>query len=145
MASPAPAASQPTRAAFPGFFWKEERMEIDAFKTALVALALVVGAPTAMAAHEAVASAAQSQAAKKTDKATRPAKVIDINSASKAELTKLQGVDAAAAERIIAGRPYRSKADLATRKILPTGIYFANRKRIMARQDLTPSPGSGGK
>lgn len=120
-------------------------MEIDAFKTALVALALVLAGPSAIAADKAAVPAAEPQAAKKAGKAARTAKLIDINSASKADLMKLSGVDAAAAEKIIAGRPYRSKADLATRKIIPEGLYFTNRKRIVARQDLTPSPGSGRK
>lgn len=117
-------------------------MEIDAFRTALVALALVLGAPSAIAADRVTASSGH-QPARETKKAVPPAKVIDINSASKAELATLWGIDAATADKIIAGRPYHSKAELATRNIIPKGIYEANRKRIMARQNPAPERGPG--
>lgn len=62
-------------------------------------------------------------------------KVVDINSASKQELMKLPYVDGATADKIIAGRPYLSKAHLVTRKIIGLGPYQVIAKRIIARQD----------
>lgn len=59
---------------------------------------------------------------------------IDINSASRAELKKLPWIGDAEADRIIAGRPYLSKAKLVTHKILPAGVYQAIRHRIVAIQ-----------
>jgi competence protein ComEA len=121
-------------------------MTTHLFKTGLLALALAVGAPAAtIAADKPAVPTPHSQPARKAKQAVQPTKVIDVNSASKAELTKLWGIDAAAADRIIAGRPYRSKADLASRKIIPKGIYFAIHKRIMAKQPLTAAQGSGRK
>jgi len=62
-------------------------------------------------------------------------KLVDINSASKAELKSLPGIDDARAARIIAGRPYGSKAFLVERKIIPIGVYEQIKKQIIAKQN----------
>ncbi len=61
-------------------------------------------------------------------------KIVDINSASKAELKTLQGVDEALAAKIIAGRPYLSKANLVTHNIIPAGLYMQLKQQIIAKQ-----------
>lgn len=70
--------------------------------------------------------------------AARPA-LIDINSASRAQLKTLPGIGDAEAERIIAGRPYLTKAGLVTDKIIPAGVYQAIRHRIIAIQHAPPA------
>lgn len=71
--------------------------------------------------------------------ATTPAKaLIDINSASRSQLKSLPGVGDAEADRIIAGRPYLSKAGLVTAHALPAGVYQAIRHRIVAVQKTMP-------
>ncbi len=116
-------------------------MKHSIIKTALIALALGMCASLSLAeeaqpqkAKQANAAASQKPAAKKS-KATAP-KVdpVDINSASKDQLKKLPGVGDAEADKIIAGRPYLSKAHLVTRNIIPAGLYQALRERIVARQ-----------
>lgn len=72
-------------------------------------------------------------AAKAKPKASAPAKLVDINRAGKAELKRLPGVGDAEADKIIAGRPYLSKADLVTRGILPAGVYDGLKKHVMAK------------
>lgn len=57
-------------------------------------------------------------------------KLIELNSATKAQLMTLPGVDAAAADRIIAGRPYLVKTNIETRHVLPAGSYGALRDLI---------------
>jgi len=76
----------------------------------------------------------------KPKKAARPAnvKLVDINTAGKAELKKLPGIGDAQADQIIAKRPFGSKADLTTRGIVPEGIYLMLKDRVIARQ----KPGS---
>ena len=77
--------------------------------------------------------ASSSQTAKTTNK-SKTIKVVDINSASKAELKTLPGIGDAEAAKIIAGRPYGSKAFLVTRNIIPAGIYEQIKKQIIAMQ-----------
>lgn len=60
------------------------------------------------------------------------AQQIDINRASREQLKTLPGIGDAEAARIIAGRPYVSKADLVTKKVLPEGLYISIRYRIIA-------------
>ncbi|MBI5259888.1 MAG: helix-hairpin-helix domain-containing protein [Burkholderiales bacterium] len=74
------------------------------------------------------------------DKADPPAKLVDINSASVQQLSTLPGIGKADAERIVAGRPYLTKADLVTAKVLPAGVYLSIKNRIIAKQDPKRPP-----
>jgi DNA uptake protein ComE-like DNA-binding protein len=60
--------------------------------------------------------------------------LIDINSASAATLQTLPGISKAQAERIVAGRPYGSKAWLVSDKLIDEATYQAIRTRIVAKQ-----------
>jgi len=51
------------------------------------------------------------------------AKLVELNSAPKAKLMTLPGITADLADKIIAGRPYHSKADIAARKIVTLDAY----------------------
>jgi competence protein ComEA len=93
--------------------------------------------PTAQPPAGHPATAIPSTTTKKTD-AARPARLVDINSASRAELKTLPGIGDAEATKIIAARPYLSKADLATNNVLPTGVYIALKDRIIAKPTGKP-------
>ncbi len=84
--------------------------------------------------------AAQSKArskALKADKAKAPkVNPVDINNASKDELKTIPGVTDAYADKIIAGRPYLTKAHLVTHNIISAGLYDSIKKRIYAKQNL---------
>jgi DNA uptake protein ComE-like DNA-binding protein len=67
-------------------------------------------------------------------KATARVKPVNINGASREELKKLPGIDDAAADKIIAGRPYPTKAHLVTRNIIAIGVYETIKHRIVAKQ-----------
>ncbi len=67
-----------------------------------------------------------------------PVKLVDINSASLADLKKLPGIGDAEAARIIANRPYLTKAELVTKKVLPTGPYLSLKARVVAMQKPRP-------
>jgi DNA uptake protein ComE-like DNA-binding protein len=61
-------------------------------------------------------------------------KQVDINHANKADLMKVPGVTDVLADKIIAGRPYRSKSNLVTHNILPFDLYTQIKGQIHARQ-----------
>jgi DNA uptake protein ComE-like DNA-binding protein len=67
-------------------------------------------------------------------KKTKKADLIDINAASKEELSALQGIGDAYSQKIIDGRPYNSKRDLLTRKILPQATYDQIKDQIIAHR-----------
>lgn len=79
-------------------------------------------------------AAATKAKARAKAKAEAEAKAIDINSATKDQLKTLPGITDAYADKIIAGRPYLSKAFLVTKNVLPNDLFQTLRKRIVARQ-----------
>lgn len=62
------------------------------------------------------------------------AKLIDINSASEAELKAVPGIGDAYAAKIVAGRPYANKSQLKSRKIMPAPVYDKTKDLIIATQ-----------
>jgi DNA uptake protein ComE-like DNA-binding protein len=62
------------------------------------------------------------------------AKLVDINSASKAALMKLPGISDADADKIIAGRPYLTKTRLVTKNIISMSVYQDIRNLVFAKQ-----------
>jgi competence protein ComEA len=111
------------------------------FKTALVALALWMSASVCVATESQPQKAKQANADEKQKPAARKGKVgpsqaepVDINSASKEELKKLPGIGDADADKIIAGRPYLTKAHLQTHNIVSPGVYQGLARLVVARQ-----------
>jgi competence protein ComEA len=60
------------------------------------------------------------------------ARLIDINTATEAQLKAIPGVGDEYAKKIIAARPYNKKEELNTKKILPTDSYEKIQKLIDA-------------
>ena len=103
----------------------------------LAVVGLAVCAVPASAARPAAASVPAAGASALPSKAAQ-AEPVDVNSASRAQLKTLPGIGDAEATRIIAARPYRSKAELATRNVIPLGIFLSLKDRIIAIQKLDP-------
>jgi DNA uptake protein ComE-like DNA-binding protein len=78
-------------------------------------------------------SAPKTTATKKA--ATAPATdLVDINSASAADLKALPGIGDAYSAKIIAARPYAKKDQLVSRKIIPQATYNKIQDKIIAKQ-----------
>jgi competence protein ComEA len=81
----------------------------------------------------------------KDAKAASKVKLVDINSASKRELMTLPGISGEDADKIIAGRPYLSKAHLTTQNIISRAAYENIKKLVIAKQKKKPAAKSSPK
>ncbi|MHB8122444.1 MAG: ComEA family DNA-binding protein [Desulfuromonadaceae bacterium] len=129
-------------------FAKTVLVAVSLLLSATLGFAAVVSAPAtdlkgaAQSAKEGVkADTKASAAAVKQDvkgkgaaaKGAAKAKLVDINTAKETDLKAVPGIGDSYAAKIIAGRPYANKAQLKSRKILPTNVYEEVKDLIVAK------------
>ena len=73
-------------------------------------------------------------AEKKAEPTAAKQELLDINSASEADLKALAGIGDAYSKKIIAGRPYAKKDQLLTKKVVPQATYDKIKDKIIATQ-----------
>lgn len=61
-------------------------------------------------------------------------KPVDLNSATKNEIAFMLAIPEDLAAKIVAGRPYRTKAKLLTKKIVTAEVYAAIKDKVVAVQ-----------
>ena len=97
----------------------------------------VVAAPQSKPASAPGAST-QAKPAPASSKPATPTKaaatLLDLNSATKAELMTLTGIGDALSQKIIDGRPYARKDELVSKKVVPQATYDKIKDLIVARQ-----------
>jgi len=123
----------------------EPFMQRRAIPLVLYAAIVLLGSGPSSAAEKAKAAAAPPASQAQASAPTAPVKPVDINSASRAELKTLPGIGDAEATRIIAARPYPSKAKLVADKVLSVEAYDALKGRIIAIQPEPPTVKTEGK
>lgn len=117
------------------------RYVIAAALTALLAAPVVAQTTSPSTSHPSTTMPGKSGTTARTEPQSG---LVDINSASAAELDKLPGIGSARSQAIIANRPYKGKDELAQRKIVPQNVYEQIKDKIVARQGSSSSGSSSG-
>ncbi|WP_306590442.1 hypothetical protein [Geothrix sp. 21YS21S-4] len=104
-------------------------MHIRTIRASLATAILLLGAAAAVAAEGKPAPKPTLSAPVKSK-----LKPVDINSAAKNELGFMLHIPEDLAAKIIAGRPYRTKAQLLTRGIVSADVYAQIKDKVIAKQ-----------
>ena len=124
-------------------------MKFTRHLTFIVALLMIASFGYAQAAGTASDTSKTSTASSKSKKSTSASKTsksarLDINTASKEELSQLPGIGDALSQKIIDGRPYNAKNDLVRRKIIPQSTYDGIKDQIIAHHAGASKPSKKG-
>ena len=95
---------------------------------------LILGLAAVINPTQLVLAQATSSSTAKASHSSAASEKLDINSATKEQLQALPGIGEALSQKIIDNRPYRTKRDLVTKKIIPQSTYEKIKDQIIAHQ-----------
>jgi competence protein ComEA len=111
---------------------------VPALVVLFVALTFAAVSAAAAQAKPAQPAGTSAQAKPATTKPAAAAKsaatLMDLNTATKADLASLPGIGDALSQKIIDGRPYARKDELVSKKIIPQATYDKVKNLVVAKQ-----------
>src|SRR6266550_2597731 len=104
-------------------------MKRNLFVSILIGLFAIV-----LVSNISLASPAPQADAKKPAAAAASADLVDLNTATKEQLDALPGIGEKYSQKIIDGRPYKTKTELVRKKIIPQATYTKIKDKVIAKQ-----------